>query len=395
MALGEKLMRQGTVKKFDRDEFIFSEGDKGSEMFIVLSGEVDIYVRSSDSSLLKVSTLKPGNFFGEMSLLEDLPRSASAVAATDLVLIAIDKNNLLDFIKEQPDMTFKILKGLSSRIRNLNEEISKLKSGVSPLEIRSRDTAAGADAGTAAAPSAQGGLLWPQGHKKYDMTEPESFAQYIYEKEMSCPVCGAAFKTEMQRVTKLKLDRVEKDFRKIYSEFDPLWYSILICPYCSFANFFTEFNTLTDKQYKLAKAAADKLRSYVSCKYTKPRNVNQVFTAYYLALRFAEACGFDALKQARLWMQLSWLYRDVQHEEMVEMASENAYRLYNDALFKSVSDMSTEQEQTIYIILAELQFRKGNKDEALKLFYKAVNKKVGKPVLNKMAEDRLYELKHG
>jgi CRP-like cAMP-binding protein len=69
-----KLAQVGFAKKYSAGEAFFYEGDQGNDMFIILTGKVKIHISSDDSFHL----LGPGDFFGEISLLEELPRSTSA-----------------------------------------------------------------------------------------------------------------------------------------------------------------------------------------------------------------------------------------------------------------------------------------------------------------------------
>lgn len=123
----DALKEVGTMKKFAQDDFIFREGETGNVMYIILSGRVDVYINSFNDFPIKVSEIGPGNFIGEMSLLDDQPRSATIIAGTDTIAMAIDKGNFQNFICRQPSLAYKIMKGLSTRVRHLNEELAKMK----------------------------------------------------------------------------------------------------------------------------------------------------------------------------------------------------------------------------------------------------------------------------
>jgi CRP/FNR family transcriptional regulator/CRP/FNR family cyclic AMP-dependent transcriptional regulator len=84
-------------KKYKKNETIFYEGDPGAEMFIVRSGQIKILTTSADGKEMILGVLLPGDFFGEMSLLDNQPRSAMAVATakeTELLIIRQE-----DFLK--------------------------------------------------------------------------------------------------------------------------------------------------------------------------------------------------------------------------------------------------------------------------------------------------------
>lgn len=117
-----KLSQLGTLKKFKRNEYCFWEGDRGDDMYILLKGEIELVIATKKGSQT-VAKLTPGSFFGEMSLLEGLPRSCSAKALDDTVALAIDRHRFEEFIQAEPGIVYKIMKSLSNRIREQNKVV--------------------------------------------------------------------------------------------------------------------------------------------------------------------------------------------------------------------------------------------------------------------------------
>lgn len=113
-----KLVKFGSHKKFPKGQTIFLEGTFGKEMYIVLKGSVDV---TTGGVLL--TTLKPGSFFGEMSLLTDLPRSATCKTPEESYLLVINQDNFTKIIKEEPMLAFKLMQVMAERIRKLNIDI--------------------------------------------------------------------------------------------------------------------------------------------------------------------------------------------------------------------------------------------------------------------------------
>ena len=122
-----QLARLGVLKKYGAREVLFKQGDPGSEMFIILRGKVAVLLDSNNSPPFAIAELGPGDFFGEMSLLEGMPRSATIRALEDTIVITIDDNNFEAVIAQQPRIAYRIMKGLSSRLRRQNEELSWLR----------------------------------------------------------------------------------------------------------------------------------------------------------------------------------------------------------------------------------------------------------------------------
>jgi CRP/FNR family transcriptional regulator, cyclic AMP receptor protein len=88
-------------------------GDRGEEFFLILDGSAHVEV-----SPRKRSRLGPGQYFGEMSLLDGGPRSATVVADTPLRLLVIKRRNFSTLLREAPDLTQSLLATLSRRVRN-------------------------------------------------------------------------------------------------------------------------------------------------------------------------------------------------------------------------------------------------------------------------------------
>ncbi|MEP6992241.1 MAG: cyclic nucleotide-binding domain-containing protein [bacterium] len=117
-----KPTRQHEVQTFSDGEVIFHEGESSSEMFVVRNGKVEI-TKSVGGHTMRLAVLDRGAFFGEMSLLEGLPRSATALAVGDVSLLVLRPGSLLLQIRRDPTFAFELLQQLSGRIRDLDEKL--------------------------------------------------------------------------------------------------------------------------------------------------------------------------------------------------------------------------------------------------------------------------------
>jgi len=112
---------------FQAGETIFEENDTGNSLLVIISGEVRITQRANVSGEETLTVLKKGDFFGEMALLEDLPRSATAIAHSDACIMEISQERFLRFIEKDPASGVKILitlaKSLSARLREADGKI--------------------------------------------------------------------------------------------------------------------------------------------------------------------------------------------------------------------------------------------------------------------------------
>ena len=107
-------------------EYIFYQGDPGIGLYIISDGEVIIQRTDESSNVTPLATFYPGDFFGELALVDGEKRSASAIAKTDCSLAVIFKPDLDEFIEAYPRKGIKILQGISQivavRLRKLNED---------------------------------------------------------------------------------------------------------------------------------------------------------------------------------------------------------------------------------------------------------------------------------
>ena len=112
---------------FQGGETIFEENDPGSSLLVIISGEVRITQRAEVSGEETLTVLKKGDFFGEMALLEDLPRSATAIAHSDTFIMEISRERFLRFIEKDGGSGVKILitlaRSLSARLREADGKI--------------------------------------------------------------------------------------------------------------------------------------------------------------------------------------------------------------------------------------------------------------------------------
>ena len=103
------------TRSYPKNTMIFSECQPGQELYILQRGSVKITKIVNDNEVM-LALLKPGDIFGEMSLLEDKPRSASAIAHEDAVLLAVNKANFKRMVSKQPQIITKLTQLLSERI---------------------------------------------------------------------------------------------------------------------------------------------------------------------------------------------------------------------------------------------------------------------------------------
>lgn len=116
--------RAGMNRKYPDNTMLFSESEPGDELFIIQDGKVKITKIVAEEILLAV--LKPGDIFGEMALLDNKPRSASAISYGDVTVLAINKSNFEGMVQAQPQLATRLIQLLSERTWTAYRQLDNL-----------------------------------------------------------------------------------------------------------------------------------------------------------------------------------------------------------------------------------------------------------------------------
>jgi CRP/FNR family cyclic AMP-dependent transcriptional regulator len=115
-----------TEARLRRGEVLFREGDSGDKLFIVTEGKVKLGKSSSDGRENLLAILGPGQMFGELSLFDPGPRSATVTAVTDCVMQSLSHDELLKWLTGRPAVARGLLAQLGSRLRKANDVVADL-----------------------------------------------------------------------------------------------------------------------------------------------------------------------------------------------------------------------------------------------------------------------------
>jgi CRP-like cAMP-binding protein len=123
------ISKELRVKK---GEFIFKEGAMGDAFYLVVSGSVRISTIVPGVGEEALTILREGEYFGEMALIDDAPRSASAIANDDTILLLIEKDNFQKLLAQETGIAYKLLwvftRTLSARLRKTDEQLKSILS---------------------------------------------------------------------------------------------------------------------------------------------------------------------------------------------------------------------------------------------------------------------------
>lgn len=129
-------MRPGALGKVYRDgEVIVRQGEIGDALFVVQEGQLEI-VSESDGNETRIRIAGKDELIGEMAVFEHEARSATVRALGDARVLTVDKKNFLRRINEDPSLAFRLVETMSRRVRELSQEIVKLKTELQERERR-------------------------------------------------------------------------------------------------------------------------------------------------------------------------------------------------------------------------------------------------------------------
>ncbi len=118
------LKNCGQIRTYTNGQILCQEGEKGHSMFILLKGQVEISINSFSDNPQSLGVMPEGSFFGEMSLLEDKPRSATIIACSDNVtVIEVSETDFSKLLLEASSITYRLLLTLNSRLNNMLDRI--------------------------------------------------------------------------------------------------------------------------------------------------------------------------------------------------------------------------------------------------------------------------------
>ena len=120
-ALAERI----DLHRYAAGETIFNYGDPGHALYIIRSGEVEIYVKNDQGEKIILETSQPGDVFGEVAMLDNVPRTAWVTAIGDVELLRLDRAHFEDYVRYYPPAALNLLSVAARRLRKSDEVIRR------------------------------------------------------------------------------------------------------------------------------------------------------------------------------------------------------------------------------------------------------------------------------
>jgi hypothetical protein len=121
----ERVAEIAREEWYPRDMTIFRQGDEGNMMFVIVDGNLQI-MRTVNGAEHVLANRGPGDFVGEMAIIESAPRSATLLTKTDVRVLAIDGETFKGILRERPEVSFAVLRSVSRRLREMSEKEQRI-----------------------------------------------------------------------------------------------------------------------------------------------------------------------------------------------------------------------------------------------------------------------------
>lgn len=121
-----QLEQVSSLRKYSKNSILLMEGDENSQLFVIQSGQVCVYTDDEDGRQLVLNYMGPGEYFGELSLIDNRPRSASVSVIEDSTLMSISRENFRAFMREHPQLYEPMMVELVNRIRELTGNVKDM-----------------------------------------------------------------------------------------------------------------------------------------------------------------------------------------------------------------------------------------------------------------------------
>jgi len=122
----DTMLSHSRTLAFRKNTVLMSEGETGECMYVIQSGSVKIYVSDENGNELILFIEGPGSYIGEISLLDDAPRTASAITLEKTRVLVISKSSFMQCIQLNPEIAFRIIRAMTQRLRKSTDNIRGL-----------------------------------------------------------------------------------------------------------------------------------------------------------------------------------------------------------------------------------------------------------------------------
>jgi CRP/FNR family cyclic AMP-dependent transcriptional regulator len=121
-----QLEKLSVLRKYTKNTVLVTEGDESTHMYIIHKGTASAYLNNEDGRQVNLNYMHEGDYFGELSLLDGQPRSASVITITDCEILLVSRASVLELMAAHPKFTMQLVAQLTRRVRDLTDSVKDL-----------------------------------------------------------------------------------------------------------------------------------------------------------------------------------------------------------------------------------------------------------------------------
>lgn len=215
----------------------------------------------------------------------------------------------------------------------------------------------------------------------------------LYDKEVTCPVCGTTFKVRSVKTSSYRIKKKDKDFFIHYSIINPYFYDVWLCNRCGYASMKSDFNKIKNYQIDIVKSKISP--KWHGRNYSEVYDVNIAIERYKLSLLNYAITDAKSSKKAMNCLKLAWMHRLLEDKETELTFLSEALKGFNDAYYNEDFPLYGMDRFTTMYLIGELNRRVGNNDEALIWFSNVITTPNVSQKLKEYARDQKDLIKQG
>lgn len=121
-----ELEKLSVSRKYAKNTVLVTEGDESTHLYIIHKGTATAYLTNEDGRQVTLNYMHDGDYFGELSLLDGKPRSASVITQTDCEMLLVPRAQVIELMRKHPDFTMQLMQELTRRVRELTDSVKDL-----------------------------------------------------------------------------------------------------------------------------------------------------------------------------------------------------------------------------------------------------------------------------
>lgn len=210
--------------------------------------------------------------------------------------------------------------------------------------------------------------------------------EYLYDKNVTCPVCNSKFKARVVKANAARVEGKDKDLCIRYKGINPYFYDVWLCNVCGYASMKVDFEKI--KEVEKERVLSEISNKWRGKNYPDVYDANIAIERYKISLLNYTVMGSKASKKALNCLKIAWMYRLLEDTKNEKLFLEQALLGFKDAYFNEDFPIYSMDKYTIMYLIGELHRRLGNYSEALKQFGEVITSQGASRKVKDLAYDQ-------